>query len=80
MINIISAFAAITIYSRLCEMGFSSITAAIGGILMGLLVRYVYRWDKKTSVQSGNSHTDDHINTYSITHKGGFVNDKNQSI
>lgn len=47
MINIISAFAAITIYSRLCEMGFSSITAAIGGILMGLLVRYVYRWDKK---------------------------------
>ena len=56
--NIISAFAAITIYSRLCEMGFSSITAAAGGILMGLLVRYVYRWDKKTSVQSGNSHTD----------------------
>ena len=58
MINIISAFAAITIYNRLCEMGFSPITAAAGGILMGLLVRYVYRWDKKTSVQSGNSHTD----------------------
>ena len=70
MINIISAFAAITIYSRLCEMGFSPITAAAGGILMGLLVRYVYRWDKKTSVQSGNSHTDLHNkNLCSVYHK-----------
>lgn len=70
MINIISAFAAITIYSRLCEMGFSPITAAAGGILMGLLVRYVYRWDKKTSVQSGNSRADMHNKlTCSVYHK-----------
>ena len=68
--NIISAFAAITIYNRLCEMGFSQITAAAGGILMGLLVRYVYRWDKKTSVQSGNSRADIHNKfAYSVYHK-----------
>ena len=58
MSNILSAFAAITIYSRLCELGFSPIPSTAGGILMGLLVRYVYQWDKKTSVRSGNSHTD----------------------